>query len=74
MKDQSKGNEASNYRPINCLPLFWKFFFFFFTGMISENIYTRTDNQNITARRTETLQEEGLRNASAIKVDKTVLN
>ena len=34
-KDKSKGNVASNYRPITCLPLMWKLL----TGVIADQIY-----------------------------------
>ena len=35
-KDKSKGNVASNYTPITCLPLVWKLM----TGIIPEKIYS----------------------------------
>ena len=35
-KDKSKGNVASNYRPITCLPLMWKLT----TGVIASDICT----------------------------------
>ena len=34
-KDKSKGNAASNYRPITCLPLMWKLL----TGVIADHTY-----------------------------------
>ena len=34
-KDKQKGKTASNYRPITCLLLVWKFL----TGVIAEEIY-----------------------------------
>ena len=34
-KDKSRGNVASNYRPITCLPLMWKLL----TGVIAYQIY-----------------------------------
>ena len=34
-KDKSKGNVASNYRPVNCLPIIWKLL----AGTISERLY-----------------------------------
>ena len=34
-KDKEKGKEASNYRPITCLPLVWKLL----TGVIEEEVY-----------------------------------
>ena len=35
IKDRNKGNAASNFRPISCLPLMWKLL----TGMLSEQLY-----------------------------------
>jgi len=42
-KDKSKGNVASNYRPITCLPLMWKLL----TGVIAEQIYGHLDQQEL---------------------------
>ena len=38
-KDISKGNNASNYRPITCLPLKWKFL----SGVIADQIKGHLD-------------------------------
>ena len=38
-KDKSKGNVASNYRPITCLPSMWKLL----TGVIADQIYAHLD-------------------------------
>ena len=46
-KDMSKGNVASNHRPITCLPLMWKSL----TGVISDQIYAHLDQEKL-------LQEE----------------
>ena len=40
-KDKSKGNIASNYRPITCLPLMWKLL----PGVIADQIYGHLDQQ-----------------------------
>ena len=37
--DKTKGNVASNYRPITCLPVMWKLL----TGIISERLYNYLD-------------------------------
>ena len=42
-KDKSKGNVASNYRPITCLPLMWKLL----TGVIADQIYTHLDQEKL---------------------------
>ena len=40
-KDKSKGNVASNYRPLTCLPLMWKLL----TGVIADQIYAHLDQE-----------------------------
>ena len=42
-KDKSKGNIASNYRPITFLPLIWKLL----TGVIADQIYGHLDQQDL---------------------------
>ena len=42
-KDKSKGNVASNYRPITCLPLMWKLL----TGVIADQIYAQLDQEKL---------------------------
>ena len=42
-KDKSKGNVASNFRPITCLPLKWKLL----TGVIANQIYTHFDQKKL---------------------------
>ena len=42
-KDKSKGNVASNYRPITCLPLMWNLL----TGVIADQIYVHLDQEKL---------------------------
>ena len=42
-KDKNKGNVASNYRPITCLPLIWKLL----TGVIADQIYAHLDKEKL---------------------------
>ena len=42
-KDKSKGNVASNYRPMTCLPLMWKLL----TGVIADQIYAHLDKEKL---------------------------
>ena len=42
-KDKSKGNVASNYRPIICLPLMWKLL----TVVIADQIYAHLDDEKV---------------------------
>ena len=46
-KNKAKGNIASNYRPITCLPLVWKFL----TGVLADLSLFR--KQNVVARETK---------------------
>ena len=39
LKDKSKGNKVSNYRPITCLPLMWKLL----TGTAADEIYNHLE-------------------------------
>ena len=41
--DKSKGNVASNYRPITCLPVMWKLL----TGVIAGQIYAHLDQEKL---------------------------
>ena len=43
LKEKSKQNEASNYRPITCLPLTWKLL----TGIIADEIYVFLENEGL---------------------------
>ena len=43
-KDKSKGNIASNYRPITCLPLMWKLL----TGVIADQICAHLDQDKLS--------------------------
>ena len=42
-KDMSKGNVASNYRRLTCLPLMWKLL----TGVIADQIYAHLDQEKL---------------------------
>ena len=43
MKNQQIGSQPSNYRPLTCLPMYWKLFSF----MISELIYSHLDTHDL---------------------------
>ena len=43
LKDKSKGNVASNYRPITCLPLMWTLL----AGVIVDQIYAHLDQEKL---------------------------
>ena len=43
LKDKSKGNIASKYRPITCLPFMWKFL----SSVIADQIYGHSDQEKL---------------------------
>ena len=54
-KDESKGNVASNYRPLTCLSLIWKLS----TGVIADQIYEHLDQEKLLPE-----EQEGCRKGS----------
>ena len=54
-KDKNKGNVASNYRPITCLPLTWTLL----TGVIVDQIYVHLDQDKLLPE-----EQEGFRKGS----------
>ena len=53
-KDKSKGNEASNYRPIKCLPLIWKLL----ARIIADEFLWFSGERRDITRRVERMQKE----------------
>ena len=43
--DKSKGDVASNYKPVTCLPLMWKLL----AGVIADQIYAHLDQEKLLA-------------------------
>lgn len=41
LKDPAKGNAASNFRPITCLPIVWKIM----TSILGDSVYKHLDEQ-----------------------------
>ena len=54
-KDKSKGDVASNYSPITCLPLMWNLL----TGAIADQIYAHLDQEKLLAE-----EQKGCRKGS----------
>ena len=46
-KDNSKGNVATSYIPITCLPIMWKLL----TGVIADQIYAHLDQEKLPEER-----------------------
>ena len=53
--DKCKGDVASNYKPVTCLPLLWKLL----TGVIADQIYAHLDQKKLLAE-----EQKGCRIAS----------
>ena len=67
-KYKSKGNVASNYRPITCLPLMWKLL----TDVIADQIYAHLDQESLPE------EQKGCRKGSRgtndlLYIDRTVI-
>ena len=65
-KDKSKGNIASNYRPITCLPLMWKLL----SDVIADQIYRHLGQQKLLPE-----EQKGYRKRSndLLYIDRAVL-
>ena len=56
-KDKSKGNVASNNRPMTCLPLMWKLL----TGVIADQIYAHLDQEKLLPEEQKGCRKKGSR-------------
>ena len=68
-KDKSKGNEASNYRPITCLPLTWKPL----TGIIANKIYNFLQNEGILPEEQKGCRRESKGTGNQLYIDKVLI-
>ena len=64
-KDESKGKEVSNIRPITCLPLMWKIL----TGIISEEVYNHFERESLFPD-----EQKGCRRNSRGRKDKLMID
>ena len=69
MKDILKGNIASNYRPITCLPLVWKLL----TGMISDEMYSFLEESNLLPEEQKGYRKGSRGTNDLLFIDKMVL-
>ena len=65
VKDKTKGNLVSNFRPITCLPMMWKLF----TGIIAEEIYSHLESNNILP-----VEQKGCRKKSRGTKDQLIID
>ena len=69
VKDRSKGNAASNFRPISCLPLMWKLL----TGMLSEQLYKHVDTNDMLPSEQKGCRKETRGTKDQLLIDRMVL-
>ena len=68
-KDKSKGNGASNYRPITCLPIMWKLL----TGIISERLYNYLEETNTIPHQQKGCRRKCRGTKDQLLIDKMVM-
>ena len=68
-KDKSKGNAATNYRPITCLPTMWKLL----TGIISERLYTYLEETNTIPNQQKGCRRQCRGTKDQLLIDKMVM-
>ena len=68
-KDKSKGNVASNYRPITCLPLMWKLL----TGAIADQIYAYLDQERLLPEEQKGCREGSRGTNDLLYIDRAVI-
>ena len=64
-----KGNIASNYRPITCLPLMWKLF----SGVIADQIYGHLDLQTLLSEEQKGYRKRSRRTNDLLYIDGAVI-
>ena len=69
MKDIKKGNVASNYRPITCLPMMYKLL----TGIIAEDLYSHIEDQQLFPDEQKGCKKRSRGTKDQLIIDKTVL-
>ena len=69
MKDKTKGNINSNYRPITCLPLMWKIL----TGIIADEIYSHLDTNRILPVEQKGCRKSKRGSKDQLMIDKAIM-
>ena len=68
-KDASKGNVASNYRPLTCLPLMWKLL----TGVIADQIYEHLDQEKLLPEEQKGCRKGSRETNDLLYIDRAVI-
>ena len=69
LKDESKGNVASNYRPITCLPLVWKLM----TGIVADEMYSYLESSELLPEEQKGCRKGSRGTNDLLFIDKMVL-
>jgi hypothetical protein len=69
MKDESKGPDVTNYRPIACLNLMWKLL----TGIFANSIYTHLETNNLLPVEQKGCRKQSQGTKDHLAIDKTIL-
>ena len=69
MKDRRKGNVASNYRPIACLPLIWKLL----TGIFAEKLYNHLLHNSLLPDEQKGCRKDSRGTKDQLLIDKAIL-
>ena len=68
-KDPAKGTQASNYRPIACLPLMWKLL----TGIFADRVYTHLLNNQLLPEEQKGCRKNSRGTKDQLLIDRAVL-
>ena len=68
-KDKTKGNIASNYRPITCLPLVWKLL----TGVLTDQIYDYLERKMLLPEKQKGCRRKCKETVELLFIDKMIL-
>ena len=68
-KDSEKGNAASNYRPIACLPLMWKLL----TSVLAEKVYAHLSEKKVLPDEQKGCSKDSQGTKDQLLIDKQIL-
>ena len=68
-KDKNKGNVASNYRPITCLPVMWKLF----TSVSADQIYAHLDQEQLLPEEQKLCRKDSRGTNDLLYIDRAVI-
>ena len=69
IKDKSKGNDVTNFRPITCLPVMWKLL----TGIISEEMYGYLDENKLLPEEQKGCRKNSRGTKDQLLIDKMIM-